>query len=171
MRVKLGLCPARASSLNWGKLFQIFTIPSEELLSFPENSPDFSSLVVPTNVWQFLVLNNGQARAILTVDWMNNQWAAVAIGASGLAAQLGKIIEAYPPAQGYTDRFVRLFRAKSDFMEISQQGTVLGIIPFISARVAMRLDRQGFDVSDLRPFRETVLNMKLLVRGNRNNKK
>ncbi len=75
-----------------GQGFQIFTIPPDRLLS-DNTVQDLQSLVVPTTIWQFLIVTGGVPKALLTVDLVNSVWTPVSIGSSGLAKELGELIE------------------------------------------------------------------------------
>jgi hypothetical protein len=149
-----------------GDGFQTYTIHPTNVLSYREDVVDLSSSVIPTKEWQFLIVANGQAKSILTVDLMGNQWKAVGIGAAGLARQLGIIVQSYPSDAGYSHRFIRVFQARSDFVEISHGGSTIGMIPLISARVAMGLKQRDLEVSDLFDCRDVLLRIAPIVRKN-----
>jgi hypothetical protein len=118
-----------------GEGFQIFTIPPDKLLndSLPQDLP---SLVIPTNQWQFLIVSGDKANALLTVDIVDGAWTPVSIGSSGLAQQLAALLAAWPASAGYEYRLIRVYQAKSDFIELSHRGKVVGIVPLTSLLVA-----------------------------------
>jgi hypothetical protein len=154
---------ADTSSAQLGAAFQVFTIPPDKILNYDPSSSDLSSMIVPTNLWQFLIVSQGNPRSLLTVDFFNDQWTAVSIGASGLAMQLKKITEAWPASAGYRCKLIKVYQAKSDLLEISLGDKVIGIVPLLSARMAL-----GFEKEDLAPLgvqdsRNILINLKPIV--------
>ena len=99
--------------------FRIYTIVPERILNY---SPEVSveEIISPTFVWLFPVISKGETRTLLTVDFMDGEWRAVAIGRSGLARQWASIMELWPSSEGYEHTFVRIFQAKADFVIISR---------------------------------------------------
>ncbi len=149
---------AAASSLGEG--FQVFAVRADSLL---KNLQDISTLAVPTSLWQFLVWKGGRAIALLTVDRMNDQWLAVSIGASGLANQLKRMREAWLAAEGYEFKLIKIYAAKSDFIEVSQGGKAIGLVPMISARMALGLPSQDLDPRDFHSSEEIIEKIKPVV--------
>lgn len=145
-----------------GHAFQIFVVPTEILLN--ESSPqDVQSLAIPTNVWQFLILHGNKANVLLTVDIVDGKWTPVAIGSSGLAKELNKILEAWPASSGYQYRLFRVYQAKAVFVEISQGDKVIGIVPLTSMNVAIGAPEKEFDPTDLRDAKEMLINLRPTV--------
>ncbi len=139
-----------------GEGFQVYAAHPNNVSSYAKKVADSSSMVIPTNEWQFLIVTNDQARSILTVDRMQNEWKAVAVGAAGLARQLAKIVEKYPAHAGYSHKFIKVFQPRSDFVEISHQGKPVGVVPLTSGRVALGLKQPDLNVSDLFDFRDII---------------
>ena len=121
-----------------GEGFRIFTVSPDALLRAAAGV-DISSLAVPTAPWQFLIMTKGKAAALLTVDLVEGRWVPVSLGSAGLAGQLDQLRRSWPPSDGYEFRIIRIYQARSDFVEISQGGAVIGILPLTSARVALGL--------------------------------
>jgi hypothetical protein len=133
-----------------GDAFQVYTVSPERLLQVGD-LPDLQHLAVPTPLWQFVVRGSGGApRAMLTVGLVNGEWTAVALGAAGLAEQLVAVIGAWPPSAGYQHRLIRIYQAKADLVEVTRSGAMLGLVPCVSARMALNLS-PSFDSRDLRP--------------------
>ena len=147
-----------------GKGFRVFSIPPEGLLDFA-SSRDLDSLVRASNTWQFLIVADGKAASLLTVDFFNNQWTPVSIGGSGLAKEVEALFGAWPSSAGYSYRFIRVYQAKSDFMEILEGENAIGVVPFTSARIATGLEG-GFDPLDLRDPREVLSKLGPVVKTN-----
>lgn len=82
-------------------------------------------------------MNQGQAKALLTVDMVDGHWKVVSIGAAGLADELLKVVRAWPDTSGCSLRLIRTYQAMSDFIVISKAGATIGIVPLVSARLAL----------------------------------
>ncbi len=148
-----------------GEGFQIFTISPDTLLK-DETSQDLHLMAVPTTLWQFLIVTDGKAVSLLTVDYINNKWTAVSIGASRLAKQLSKFIETWPLSKGYHYRLIRVYQATADLIELSQEEKVIGIVPLRSGRIAMGLERKDFDPRDLYYSSNVLTKIRPVVRNN-----
>lgn len=149
-----------------GKGFQIFTIPPDRLLngSAPQ---DIQTLAIPTNQWQFQIVTGDKAKALLTVDIVNGVWTTVSIGSSGLAQQLAGFLASWPPASGYDFRLIRVYQAKSDFIELSKGGKVLGIVPLTSLLAATSGgSATAYDPRSLRDPNEVLSNLRPVVKRN-----
>lgn len=140
-----------AAAAILGKALHVYTVPPAAVLESGD-AADVGDLAVPTDQWQFLVTTKGRAAALLSVDRLNGAWVAVSLGSSGLAGQLGKMMEAWPAPAGHDYRLIRIYQALSDFVEVSHQGKSVGILPLTSARAALGLS-EAFDPKDLRDAR------------------
>ena len=129
------------SRATLGTAFRVYTITPDKIMDF-ESNMKLSSLVFPTELWFFPVLYNGEFRTILTVDKMNGQWQAVAIGSSGLATQLEDVAAEWPESEGYEYKFIRIYQARSDFVILSQK-EMIRLFPLESARIALKLTETG----------------------------
>jgi len=148
-----------------GEGFQIFTIPPDRLLN-SSFSQDLSNLVVPTNQWQFLVNSNEGAKALLTVDIIDEKWTPVSIGAAGLAKELNMLLKKWPPSQGYQYRLIRVYQAKSDFIELSQAGQVKGIVPLSSLNAVLGGKKKAFDPTDILGSQQVLDTLRPVVQRN-----
>ena len=163
---KLGFLSQKAiDEAVLGEGFRIFTLPPDRLLS-TDPPQDIDSLVLPTNMWQFLIVTEGKATALLTVDLVKNRWTAVSIGGSGLAAQLEILLETWPASAGYRYRLIKVYQAKSDLIEILQGGKIIGLVPFTSARIATGLEKRDFNPLDLHDPAEMIEKLRPIVRMN-----
>jgi hypothetical protein len=148
-----------------GDGFQVYTVSPNTILN-EETSHDLNSMVVPTNMWQFLIMTQNKAASLLTVDRVNDKWTAVSIGASGLATQLSQVIEARPVSKGYQHRLIRVYQATSDFIEISREGQVIGFVPFVSLRIALGGEQRDFNPLILIQSSDLLAKLRPLVRKN-----
>jgi len=154
---------ADVAGAELGVAFQVFTIRPDKILSYDPSISDLSSMIVPTNQWQFLIISQGKPKSLLTVDFFEGQWTAVSIGASGLAMQLSKITEAWPASDGYSCKLIKVYQAKSDLLEILRGDTVIGVVPLFSARIALGFEKKDFDPLDLQDSKNIVINLKPIV--------
>jgi hypothetical protein len=129
-----------------GNPFRVYTLSPEKIINY-QKSHNFSSAISPTTMWFFPVLCNGAAKTLLTVDFMGDEWRAVAIGSSGLAKQLGEVIKKWPESEGYGLKFVRVFQARSDLIALSHEGKVK-IKPLNSAEASMQLGKKGISTHE-----------------------
>lgn len=122
-----------------GKPFKVYTITPDKILNYSQEM-ELPSLISPTNLWFFPVVYEGKVRTTLTVDFVNGEWKAVAIGRSGLAKQLERIENKWPESDGYDHQFIRIYQAQSDFVAVSKE-RILKIVPLESAAVALKLKK------------------------------
>jgi hypothetical protein len=148
-----------------GMGFQVFKVPPESILK-EGISQDFYSMVVPTNLWEFIILSGGEAKVLITVDLMNGKWTPVSMRAAGLSKEMNKAIETWPASTGYRYKFIRVYQAKSDFLGLSLGEKIIGIIPFTSARMAMGLKEREFDPLDLYNSEDVINKIRPEVRKN-----
>jgi len=147
-----------------GSPFKVYTITPDKILNYkPE--VEISSLISPTDLWFFPVLSRGEVRTILTIDKMNGEWKAVAIGSAGLARQLKEVEDKWPESRGYEHKFVRVYQAKSDFVMVSKEGTIK-VTLLESARIALKLDQEEKGVYKLYSPSTVLPQMIPIVRQN-----
>lgn len=149
-----------------GEGFQVFTISPDQLLNDDKNLSDFSSLIVPTDLWEFLILKDNQVKCVLTVDFFKNRWTAVGIGSSGLAVELKKVVESWPTSAGYQHTLIKIYQAKSDFVQISRGEMIMGLVPLIPARVAMGMPDHNLNALDLQDPRNVLSSLIPIIREN-----
>jgi hypothetical protein len=153
-----------ADAFVLGKGFRIYAIPPATILD-EGVAGDLISLAVPTDLWQFLITSRGRPKAIVTVDRVGDTWMAVSLGAAGLAGQWGKLMKAWPPSEGHTFRVVRVYQAKSDFVEISRERKSVGVLPMTSAKVALGL-AEDLSPAHLSTARDLLDKIRPVVRRN-----
>lgn len=137
-----------------GNPFRIHTIYPDRILNY-NPSETISEIIASTSMWYFPVILGDRARMLLTVDFMENEWKAVAIGAVGLAREWVSIQESLPASAGYRHIFVRVYQAQADFVLVSypseiSEGGRLELIPTRSAIAALNLKTEkSYKPSDL----------------------
>lgn len=149
------------SSAVVGYGFQVYTVNPVRLGNDKESR--FHDMVVPMGVWRFVVVTGDSPIALLTVANVDGRWSMVSVGGTGLAGEVSAVVGAWPEASGFTHRFIRVFQAKADFMEIRGGSESKGFVPFASARLALNLDTSNLrlntllhDSEVLGPLREIV---------------
>ena len=100
-------------------------------------------------MWFFEAVYDGEPCCILTVDDLDGEYRAVAIGSAGIAKELHQLEQEYPGEAGYSKVFVRVFRATSDLVLVSREGENEKVAGLLSARVSLELEEQVSDAHTL----------------------
>ena len=111
------------SAATVGEPWLLYTIHPDDLFSASETT-DVGDLVTSTGLWFFPVLLEGRSRCILTVDWMDGQWEAVALGRAPLAGELEKISKQWPKVRGYSPKLVAIYQATAYFFTVPEKSPV-----------------------------------------------
>lgn len=153
---------AAVATTTIGLGFRIYTIKPDDLVSTKSN--DISSLLIPTNLWEFIVMNQGQAKALLAVDNVGQGWKAVSIGSAELAAELLRVSNSWPESSGYKLTLVRVYQAFSELMVLSGPNGIIGVIPLVSARVAQGKSAISFNPLAYDSQNDTIVKLKEIVK-------
>ncbi len=120
--VNLGFPPgADLLAARVGDPWPLYTITPDALLDAAEDT-DVETLVSPTGLWYFPVILDGSWRNIITVDRMEGEWEAVALGRAPLAGELAKIARQWPVQAGYSPRLVLVYQAGAYFFTLPEKG-------------------------------------------------
>lgn len=138
--------------------FQVYTVPPAAL----EISSDLTPIIAPTALWRFVVTAEGKPVSLVTVAQVQGNWTAVSMGGAQLAAEVNEVMEQWPAAKGYDHRFVRVYQARADFIEISMNGKLIGFVPLTASRLAFGLEGP-FDAGALLQSSEIVVPLRRLV--------
>lgn len=125
----------KAAHIHFG--FQVFTIKPAALEN--DTMSTLHGMITPTDVYRFVVREHNNPIALLTVEKLEGKWVVTSIGAKGLSNEVTAISNNWSKMKGYNLRFVRVWEAKADFMEVSKKNDPVGFVPFESARIAMNL--------------------------------
>jgi hypothetical protein len=159
---RLGFRAAReVANASVGDGLRIYRVDPQRLLDRTD-AASFDDVVDKTDRWQMLVMDGTTPKAVVTVDRHEGALAAVSLGAAGLAEQLNTSLGRWP-ATSYDLRLIVSRQANAELLEVSQRGRVLGVVPLISARVALA-DGGSFDANELWPVASTIVRMRPLVR-------
>lgn len=147
-----------------GEGFQIYTIDTNKLLD--ESAPqDLQSLVTTRNQWEFLVQTGGKAKSLLTVYSAGKKWKTGAVRPSELVKEMSGFLAAWPASSGYQYRFIRVFPI-SDFIELSQDGKVLGLFSLNSLTRKPGRTSGKFTAQDLLDPQEVLSNLRVSIKQN-----
>ncbi len=146
--------------------FRMFTIDPRNLCEPGDRS--LSGIVMPTPEWCFMVLSKNKAIGLISVSRVDGNWQAVGAGAAELANEVHQVRKSWSADKGFNFRFVRVYQATSDFMEVTHKENVLGYVPMKAARVSLSLGQMDLETNHLMaeselmaPLRErAVRNMK-----------
>ncbi|MDQ1354828.1 MAG: hypothetical protein QG657_5137 [Acidobacteriota bacterium] len=115
--------------------FQVYTATPAALMS----NDDLGAIMIPTGQWRFVVTCGEQPMGLLTVAQVEGQWQAVSLGGAGLATEMSRVLKTWDPGNGYNFRFVRVYQAMTDLVEISRanDSRKQGYVPLTSARASL----------------------------------
>ncbi|MBD3339023.1 MAG: hypothetical protein GF353_07935 [Candidatus Lokiarchaeota archaeon] len=122
------------NKVTLGRPFKVYQIVPE-LIQNHDSHAIMSSLLSPTKLWYFPLIYEREYRTLLTVDYIKNEWKAVALGSSGIASELNLVEQKF----GSEYLFVRIFQAASDFLIFSIDG-IQKIMPLESTKISLKLD-------------------------------
>lgn len=153
----------RALSLGAG--FEVNTVDPAALM-YANGNADLSRFARSTDTWKFVILSAGKPVGLLDMNRIDGRWQAVGAGASTLAADL---VAAAPATGDGSFRFVRIYQATSDLIEVRSAGERSRFVPMPSARRSLALSadaksaagaEQALSSEDLLPALQAA------VRGN-----
>lgn len=118
--------------------FAVNTIDPQKLLAGRET---MRAMAKPVNEWRFVITRNGQAIGLATVEKINGSYQTVAYGAAVLAKDLNAAANNYGNADKSNLRFVRVYQARSDFLEVASQDGRGRFLPLHSARQSLGMQQ------------------------------
>lgn len=151
----IGIFVKETGGVSLGKVFHVYTIDPTDIL-IDDSAHDIQSDATTTSQWQAMILKDGKAISLLTVDLINEKWVPVSFGASELANQLSGILEIWPASKGYEYRLIRIYQATSDILEVTQGRNLIGFIPLGTARISIGLEQQKINTRNLRTSAEIL---------------
>ena len=135
------------NEVRLGLGFQVNTVDPRSLIEEPGLT--LEAMIYPLEMWRFLVFENGTPTALLTVAREGEAWKAVSFGGAELAAEIQTLQNAWPADSGFDLRFVRIYQARADFMQVGKGTDTLGYAPLPAAKVALSLQSFNLDASTL----------------------
>ncbi len=125
------------ADVSLGNPYRVMTVDPQVIMNFDIND-DIRAKLLPTQLWVFPILQNGEPRAILTVGILENIWQAVAIGHAEFARDLIGLERTWSDEKDYTMTLVRIYQATSDILLLTNNDRI-DVLPMESARVCMNL--------------------------------
>lgn len=119
-----------------GKGFEVYSVPPQRLLA---GRGRLEELAEGTGIWNFPVLVDGRPVALLEVAQVEGRWEVLGAGAAQLAQDLQGLASAY--AQGGSFRFIRIYQATADLMEVRDGAGQARFVPLVAARQSLGLAR------------------------------
>ena len=141
--------------------FPVYTIDPPELLA---GRSTMRSMAKPVNQWRFVIAVNGRAIGLATVEKNRGKFETVAYGGAVLAKDLDASAKAHGNADKSNLRFLRIYQARSDFLEVASDDGRGRFAPLHSARASLEMHKSAgkqapglFDESELmQPLRAAV---------------
>lgn len=118
----------RKVSLGVG--FEVNTIDPAALM-YASKTAELGSLAHGTGVWKFVILSQGKPVGLLEMNNVQGSWQAVGAGSNKLAQD---IVAAAPKTGDGSFRFIRIYQATSDLMEVRGTGKSSQFVPMQSAQ-------------------------------------
>lgn len=147
--------------LSLGAGFEVNTIDPAALM-YAKRDADLSRIARGTDAWKFFIVADGKPVALLDVGKVDGRWQAIGAGSSDLAADLAATA---PMTGDGSFRFVRIYQATSDLVEVRGAGGGSRFVPMRSAQHALSIPStaaktQALSSESLLPALQTA------VRGN-----
>lgn len=95
--------------------FPVYTVDPNELLA---GRGSMKQMAKATGQWRFVILLNQRPIGMATLELNNGNYETVAYGAAVLAKDVDATMGYYGDAQRSNVRFVRIFQARSDLLEV-----------------------------------------------------
>ncbi|UTH72716.1 hypothetical protein [Chromobacterium sp. IIBBL 290-4] len=152
-----------AARVGYG--FPVYSVNPQKLMAA---DADISRLMTPTGSWRFIIYSGSKPIGLVTVEQVRGQWQAIAYGAIGLARNVEALQTAYGNAGRSNTRFLRVFQAQSDFLEVMpEQGGKPQFAALASAYESLLLKRQsGEPVAPLMDGAALMEPLRAAVRSN-----
>ncbi len=149
-----------------GTGFEVHTVEPQDLL---DPRAELSRVARPSGTWRFVIQREGRALGLATVQKFNGRWDTVAFGAAGLAQDVDALMHAHGNAERSNLRFIRVFQAQSDFLEVrGERDGRTRFAPLVSARQSLLLQpqRAGVPADGLSEPAEFIDALRTAVRKN-----
>lgn len=151
-----------------GTGFEVYSAAPQQLLA--ANVP-LEQMVQGNGVWNFVVMVGQHPVALLEMGKVNNQWEVMGAGGSRLAQDVVAAAQTHGGKKAF--RFVRIYQATSDLLEVQDSASRARYVPLIAARESLNmLAPQGKDVAlpsgqDVMPALQDAVRKNLAVHANR----
>lgn len=113
--------------------FEIYSAHPQTLLA---GGRPFDQMLIGTGVWNFVVLVDKNPVALLELEKVNGKWQVNGAGAAKLAQDVYVSTQNHAGKDAF--RFVRIYQATADFMEVKDMEGRARFAPLLAARQSLR---------------------------------
>lgn len=125
--------------------FAVHTIDPPELLA---GRGSMQAMARHANQWRFVITLNQRPIGLATVEKNNGRYETVAYGGAVLAKDLDAVAARHGNADKSNLRFLRIYQARSDLLEVTSQDGRARFAPLHSARESLLLAQRSTDGTD-----------------------
>ncbi|NRR34412.1 hypothetical protein HSX11_30005 [Oxalobacteraceae bacterium] len=140
--------------------FPVYTITPADILA---GRSELRSLAKPTGIWRFLITLHDQPIGMATVEQVDGKWETSAYGAAVLAKDVDAAMGFHANGSRSNVRFIRVYQAQSDFLEVSGQDGQARFAPLHSARQSLLLQQRENKGAALASASDGLLNASELL--------
>lgn len=131
----------RSATLGTG--FEVHTVQPQQLLA---GGVPLEQMVAGNGIWNFVVMVGKHPVALLEMAQENGRWQVQGAGAARLAQDIHQAAQTHGGKKAF--RFVRIYQATSDLLEVQDSTSRARFVPLIAARETLHmLAPQGKDVA------------------------
>jgi len=119
--------------------FPVYTIDPNDVLSRSQ----MQSKAKATGEWRFVITLHDKPIGIATLEKENGRWETTSYGATVLAKDVDAAMGVHGDAQRSNVRFIRVFQAQSDFLEVTGADGRARFAPLHSARESLLMSQRA----------------------------
>lgn len=117
-----------------GLSFEVSTIQPQTLLA---GGRPMEQMVTGTGIWNFVVSVNNVPVALLELEKSYGKWVVNGVGGAKLAQDVQANAQNHSGKEAF--RFVRIYQATADFMEVRDSNSKARYVPLIAARETLKM--------------------------------
>lgn len=152
----------KEATIDYG--FAMHTIDPAELIA---GRSTMQRMAKPTGQWRFVITLRARPIGLATVERQNGRFETVSYGAAVLAKDIDALAALHGNADKSNLRFVRIYQARSDLLEVVAADGQTRFAPLHSARESLVLQqRAGKQTDTLMDETELVQPLRTAVRQN-----
>lgn len=126
---------AQLQQVTLGAGFEVLTVDPAPLM-YASRTASLGRMAKSTGVWKFLILSKGVPVGLLEMNRIDGRWQAVGAGSAKLARDVSAAAAAAPDG---AFRFIRIYQATSDVLEVGGHGNAERYLPLPSAQRSLSL--------------------------------
>lgn len=143
--------------------FPVYTVDPAELVA---GRSSMHGMVRPTAQWRFVITLRDRPIGMATVERVNGRYETVAYGGAVLAKDVDAVAGFHGNADKSNLRFVRIYQARSDFLEVGGQDGRARFAPLHSARESLMLNQRAGKANQLMEEAEILQPLRSAVKEN-----